>query len=117
MDNKFLSCIESKAVLRYVRITPTKIRRVTDQIRGKTYKEALILLEFLPYACSKTLIKVLRSAAANAQQTHGIDQAFLKIKTIAINKGPTIKRFRPRARGRSYSILKSTSHITIILIT
>lgn len=115
MDKILAPRIESKAISKYIRISPSKIRRVADQIRGKDYKEALILLEFLPYTCCLPLIKVLRSAAANAQHNHGVYQTSLNIKKVIVDKGPVMRRMRPRARGRAYSILKATSHVTIIL--
>ena len=106
---------ETLAIAKYVRIAPSKIRRVLRQISGKTYKEALILLEFLPYDACQPIIKVLRSAVANAKNTRGIDETKVRIKSAFADQGPVMKRFRPRAQGRAYRILKATSHITIIV--
>ena len=106
---------EARAVSRYIRMSPSKIRRVLRQIQGKSYKDALIILEFLPYASCEPIIKVLRSAAANAKHNKGFDESNLVIKSAFANQGPTMKRFRPRAQGRAYRILKATSHITIIV--
>jgi large subunit ribosomal protein L22 len=106
---------EARAVSKYIRMSPSKIRRVLRQIQGKTYKDALIILEFLPYASCQPIIKVLRSAAANAKHNKGFDESNLTIKSAFANQGPTMKRFRPRAQGRAYRILKATSHITIIV--
>lgn len=106
---------EASAVSKYIRMSPSKIRRVLRQIQGKTYKEALIILEFLPYASCEPIIKVLRSAAANAKNNKGFDEANLIVKSAFADQGPVMKRFRPRAQGRAYRILKATSHITIIV--
>lgn len=106
---------EARAVSKYVRMSPSKIRRVLRQIQGKSYKDALIILEFLPYASCEPIIKVLRSAAANAKHNKGFNETNLTVKSAFANQGPTMKRFRPRAQGRAYRILKATSHITIIV--
>ena len=106
---------EIRAVSRYVRMSPSKIRRVLRQIQGKTYSEALLLLEFMPYASCTPIIKVLRSATANARNNFGMDETKLVIKSAFADQGPTMKRFRPRAQGRAYRILKATSHITIVM--
>jgi large subunit ribosomal protein L22 len=106
---------EARAVSKYIRMSPSKIRRVLRQIQGKSYKDALIILEFLPYASCEPIIKVLRSAAANAKHNKGFDEATLTVKAAFADQGPTMKRFRPRAQGRAYRILKATSHITIIV--
>ena len=106
---------EIRAVSKYVRMSPSKIRRVLRQIQGKTYSEALLLLEFMPYASCAPIIKVLRSATANARNKFGLDETKLVIKSAFADQGPTMKRFRPRAQGRAYRILKATSHITIVM--
>jgi large subunit ribosomal protein L22 len=106
---------EIRAVSRYVRMSPSKIRRVLRQIQGKTYSEALLLLEFMPYASCAPIIKVLRSATANARNNFGMDEKKLVVKSAFADQGPTMKRFRPRAQGRAYRILKATSHITIVM--
>jgi len=106
---------ESRAVSKFIRMSPTKIRRVLTQIQGKSYSDALLILEFLPYTSCEPIIKVLRSAAANAKNNLGFDEKNLIVKSAFANQGPTMKRFRPRAQGRAYRILKATSHITIIL--
>ena len=104
-----------RAIARYIRMSPSKIRRVLRQIQGKTYSEALLLLEFMPYASCAPIIKVLRSATANARNNFGLDETKLVIKSAFADQGPTMKRFRPRAQGRAYRILKATSHITIVM--
>ena len=106
---------EIRAVSKYVRMSPGKIRRVLRQIQGKTYSEALLLLEFMPYASCAPIIKVLRSATANARNNFGMDEKELVIKSAFADQGPMMKRFRPRAQGRAYRILKATSHITIVM--
>jgi large subunit ribosomal protein L22 len=102
-----------KAVARYVRMSPRKVRRVLDQIRGRSYRDALIMLEFMPYRSCEPIIKVLRSAVANAEHNNGLDPANLFVSEAFADAGPTLKRFRPRAQGRAYQIRKPTCHITI----
>ena len=104
-----------KAVAKYVRISPHKVRQVLDQIRGRSYQEALMILEFLPYDAGGPIWQVVHSAAANAKHNYGLDKKKLVIDEIFANDGPKLKRIRPRAQGRAYKILKPTSHITIIL--
>ena len=106
---------EVKAVSKYIRMSPSKVRRVLRQIQGKSYKDALILLEFMPYASCEPIIKVLRSAAANARNNMNLDETNLVVKSAFADQGPVMKRFRPRAQGRAYRILKYTSHITIVM--
>ena len=115
MTKNFLQKNEVRAVSKYIRMSPTKVRRVLRQIKGKTYAEALTLLEFMPYASCLPIIKVLRSATANAKNNLGLDETTLVVKSAFVDKGPTMKRFRPRAQGRAYRILKPTSHITIVM--
>ena len=106
---------EVKAVSKYIRMSPSKVRRVLRQIQGKSYTDALILLEFMPYASCEPIIKVLRSAAANARNNMNLDETNLVVKSAFADQGPVMKRFRPRAQGRAYRILKYTSHITIVM--
>ena len=115
MAKNFLQNNEVRAVSKYIRMSPTKVRRVLRQIQGKTYSEALTLLEFMPYASCAPIIKVLRSATANARNNFGMDEKELVIKSAFADQGPMMKRFRPRAQGRAYRILKATSHITIVM--
>jgi len=107
--------IEIRAVSRYVRMSPSKIRRVLRQIKGKTYSEACLLLKYMPYASCIPIKKVLRSASANAKSKFGFKAKNLVVKSSFVDQGPTMKRFRPRAQGRSCRILKLTSHITIVM--
>jgi len=104
---------ETRAIARYVRMSPHKVRRVLDQIRGRTYQEALIILEFMPYKACEPILKVLRSAAANAEHNVGVDRVSLVVSQAYADGGPTLKRFRPRAQGRAYQIRKPTCHITV----
>lgn len=102
-----------KAVARYVRMSPRKVRRVLDQIRGRSYREALIILEFMPYRACEPITKLLRSAVANAEHNNGLDPVDLVISEAFADAGPTLRRYRPRAQGRAYQIRKPTCHITI----
>lgn len=104
---------EVKAVARYIRMSPFKVRRVLDQIRGRSYREALIILEFMPYRACEPVLKVLRSAAANAEHNEGYSRGNLVVSQAFADQGPVLKRFRPRAQGRAYQIRKPTCHITI----
>jgi|TARA_B100000513_G_C11888510_1_gene181575 large subunit ribosomal protein L22 len=115
MNKNFVPNNEVRAVSKYIRMSPSKVRRVLQQIQGKSYKEALILLEFMPYASCEPIIKVLRSAAANARNNMNLDETELVVKSAFADQGPIMKRFRPRAQGRAYRILKATSHITIVM--
>lgn len=104
---------EAKAIARYVRMSPHKVRRVLDQIRGLSYREALIILEFMPYRACDPVLTLLRSAVANAENNLGLDPTTLTISQAYADQGPTLKRFRPRAQGRAYQIRKPTCHITV----
>ena len=104
-----------KAVARYVRISPYKVRIVLDIIRGKNYKEAVAILENTPKAASEPVKKVLMSAAANAENNQGLSKDNLYVAACFADQGPTLKRVMPRAQGRAFRILKRTSHITVVL--
>ena len=104
-----------KAVAKYIRMSPQKVRRVLDQIRGRSYQEALMILEFLPYKAGSPVWQVVHSAAANAQHNYDLDKKDLIIDQIFADEGPKLKRIQPRAQGRAYPILKPTCHITVIL--
>ena len=104
-----------QAVAKYIRMSPHKIRRVLDQIRGRSYQEALMILEFLPYDAGGPIWQVVHSAAANAKHNYGLDKKKLFIDKAFANEGPKLKRIRPRAQGRAYKILKPTCHITVSL--
>jgi large subunit ribosomal protein L22 len=103
------------AVARFVRMSPTKARRVIDLVRGKPVTEALDILRWAPQDASEPVAKVIASAAANAQNNEGLDPSTLVVATIYADGGPTAKRIRPRAQGRAFRIRKRTSHITVIV--
>jgi large subunit ribosomal protein L22 len=103
------------AVARFVRMSPTKARRVIDLVRGKSVAEALDILRWAPQEASEPVAKVIASAAANAQNNDGLDPSTLVVATIHADEGPTAKRIRPRAQGRAFRIRKRTSHITVIV--
>ena len=104
---------EVRAIARYIRMSPYKVRRVLDQIRGRSYRDALMILEFMPYRACEPVLKLLRSAVANAENNQGLEPAQLVISQAYADQGPTLKRYRPRAQGRAYRIRKPTCHITI----
>ena len=103
----------AKAHGNYIRGSASKVRRVLDQIRGKSYRDALIMLEFMPYRSTEPITKVLRSAVANAEHNLGMDPASLVITSASADMGPVMKRYRPRAQGRAFAIKKQTCHISI----
>ncbi|WP_207690661.1 50S ribosomal protein L22 [Desulfonema limicola] len=107
--------MEVKAVLRYVRISPQKVRKVIGTVKGEPVESGLNILKFMPQKGAKIVEKVVRSAVANANQNPDMDVDSLVIRNIVADQGPTLKRFKARARGRGTRILKRTSHITVIL--
>ena len=107
--------METVAVAKYISMSPQKIRLVADLIRGKKVEDALNILSFTPKASAPLVSKVLKSAIANAGQKKGVDVDTLIVKTISVDEGPTLKRFRARAMGRGTRILKRTSHIKIVV--
>lgn len=107
--------MESKAVAKYVRIAPRKVRVVMDLIRGKNVAEAFAILKFTPKAGAEVVEKVLRSAVANAENNFDMDVEKLYVKTAFADQGPTLKRIHPRSRGQAFKILKRTSHVTTSL--
>ena len=104
---------QALAHARFVRGSVSKVRRVLDQIRGRSYRDALIMLEFMPYRSTGPITKVLRSAVANAEHNMGLDPSNLVVSLASADMGPTMKRYRPRAQGRAYQIKKQTCHIPI----
>jgi len=107
--------METRAVAKFVRISPRKIRLVMDQVRGKQIGEALNMLSFAPQRGARILKKLVNSAIANAEQNTGVDVDSLYIMRVYADEGPTLKRWRPRAQGRATSIRKRTSHLTVVL--
>ena len=107
--------MEARATVRYVRITPQKARRAIDLIRGRQVDEARRILKFSTLGASRTLAKALDSAIANAEQRPGVVAQNLVVDRAWVDEGPSLKRFRPRAQGRAYQVLKRTSHITVVV--
>lgn len=107
--------IEVRAVARNVRISPTKVRPVLDVIRGKPVGEAEAILRYLPHRAARPVAKLLRSAIANADNNFELDPEDLVISRAYADAGITLKRWRPRARGRVNRILKRSSHITLMV--
>ena len=105
----------SYAIARHVRMTPMKVRRVIDLVRGMDVTQALTVLQFAPQAASEPVGKVLDSAIANATNNFKLDPDTLVVREAYVDEGPTLKRFRPRAQGRAYRIRKRTSHITVVV--
>jgi len=109
-----------KATARYVRMSPTKVRRVVDLIRGLPASDAQAIVKFDAHAASEPVGKVLDSAIANVEhlahvRSQRVDREDLFVTEAFVDEGPTLKRFRPRAQGRAYRIRKRTSHITIVV--
>ncbi len=107
--------MQARAIARHVRISPRKLRLVANQIRGKSLDEAMAILQFTPQRGGRILEKVLKSAAANAENNHDMDPDLLYVAAALVDEGPRWKRWRPRARGRADKIIKRTSHVTVIL--
>ena len=106
-----------RAVAKYVRISPYKVRVVLDLIRNKNVNEAVAILENVNKAAAEPIRKVVLSAAANAEHNLNMNPADLKVAVCYADQGPTLKRVRPVSKGRAYRILKRTSHITVVLDT
>jgi len=107
--------METAAKLNYIRITPRKMKIVCDLIRGKKVGDASSILLNTPKSSSEPLLKLLRSAMANAENNHDMDTDKLYVKTIHVAPGPILKRTMPRAQGRAFRINKRTSHVTLVL--
>ncbi|TEU10221.1 MAG: 50S ribosomal protein L22 [Anaerolineales bacterium] len=107
--------VEVRAVAKYIRMSPRKVRLVVDLVRGRDVDEALTMLRFTPKAAARVVAKVIASAAANADEAYGISSDELYISDIRADAGPTLKRGRAGARGRYKPILKRSSHITVVL--
>nr|YP_009511298.1 hypothetical protein [Gracilariopsis longissima]AXI97175.1 hypothetical protein [Gracilariopsis longissima]UAD89091.1 hypothetical protein [Gracilariopsis longissima] len=103
---------EAQATGKYIRLSSHKTRRILNQIRGKKYQEAILILEFMPYKPCKIIKKILESAGNNAINRK-LDKNKLIITKAFVNEGPKLKRFQPRAQGRAFAIHKPTCHITI----
>nr|WQT71308.1 ribosomal protein L22 [Cathetus clarkei] len=109
--------LEVYALGQYIRMSAHKARRIIDQIRGRSYEEALMILELMPYRACHPILKLVYSAASNGNHNKGFNKGSLVISKAEVNEGTIIKRLKPRARGRSYLIKRPTCHITIVLTT
>jgi len=107
--------MEASAKLSFARLSPRKTRLVVDLVRGKRIQDALTILRFSPQPSAKIVIKLLKSAVANAEQGGTADVDRLFVKAISVDGGPVLKRFTPRAMGRASRIRKPTSHITVVV--
>ncbi len=107
--------VEAKAQVKYVRISPRKVERVLDHIRGKQIDEALAILRYLPHKGARITEKLIDSAVANAENNHDMMKEDLYIDKIYANQGPTLKRYKPRAQGRADLIRKRSTHISVVL--
>ncbi len=105
--------MEARAIAKYVRMSPSKLKPVCDLIRGKSVNEALTILKFTPGKGSEIVEKVVKSAASNAENNHDMNPDALYIAAISANKGPTMKRFKAGSQGRASIILKRSSHVDV----
>ena len=107
--------MEARAYLRNARIAPRKVQIVLDLIRNKPAKQALAILKYTPKAACEPVEKLLKSAIANAENNQGLAADSLFVSQVMVDEGPSLKRIRPRAKGRADRITKRTSHITIVV--
>ncbi len=107
--------MQAKAVAKYIRISPRKVRQVVDLIRGKGVGEAFAILKFTPNLSAVAVEKVLKSAVANAEHNYEMTAEELVVREVFVDQGPTMKRFKPRAMGRADVIRKRSSHITVVV--
>jgi large subunit ribosomal protein L22 len=107
--------LEAKAIAKYIRVSPRKVRAVIDLIRGKKLDEALAILRYTPNRATEAITKVVKSAAANAENNLQLSKDDLFVKTCFVDQGPTIKRVMPRAQGRADIMRRRTSHITVVV--
>ncbi|NLW08165.1 MAG: 50S ribosomal protein L22 [Clostridia bacterium] len=107
--------MEAKAVAKYIRISPRRLRQVINLIRGKDVREAEAILAAMPKRGAKAVAKVLKSAVANAEHNYELDASELLVSRAFVDEGPTMKRYRPRARGQANLRRKRSSHITVVV--
>lgn len=107
--------MQAKASAKYIRIAPRKVQIVLDLIRNQPVDKAMAILKNTPKAASEVLIKLLGSAAANAENNFSMDKSRLYVSECYVTPGPTLKRMRPRAQGRAFRILKRTCHINLVV--
>ncbi|MDO5649925.1 MAG: 50S ribosomal protein L22 [Gallicola sp.] len=107
--------METRAIAKYVRISPLKVNFICKEIRGKSVDEALTILKFTPKRGARELEKVLKSAVANAEHNNDLDRDLLIVSEAYANEAPVMKRWRPKAKGMAYPILKRSSHIGVVV--
>ncbi|MDX2086005.1 MAG: 50S ribosomal protein L22 [Candidatus Melainabacteria bacterium] len=107
--------MEALASQKYILMSPRKVRRVVDVIRGKSISEAYQILRLMPYAAAPVVLKKLIDAVHNAKQLHGLLPEHLYVSKVYADEGPVYRRFKPRAQGRIYKIKKKTTHLTIFV--
>jgi len=107
--------MEAKAIVRYVRMSPSKIGVVLDLVRGKDVNEAFAILIYTPKDAAEVIYKALKSAVANAENNLNLDVNSLYISEAHVGQGPTLKRYQPHAQGRAFRIRKRTSHLTLVV--
>lgn len=107
--------MQAKAIAKYVRVSPRKVRQVVNLIRGKKVSDAMAILQFTPKGSTEPVTKVLKSAVANAEHNLELSSDSLFVTEIFVDQGPTLKRIKPRAMGRADQIRKRTSHITVVV--
>ncbi len=107
--------VEVRAVARNIRMSPQKVRLVLQTIKGKPVTEALAMLRFMPQKATTPVAKALKSASANAENNFSMDPDDLVVLRVSADEGRTLKRYRPRARGRVNQILKRSSHVTVVV--
>lgn len=107
--------MQARAKLSYARISPRKVSVVLDLIRKQPVDKALGILQYTPKAASELLLKLVNSAAANAENNHNMDKSNLYVAECYVTPGPTLKRIRPMDHGKAFRIMKRTSHITVVL--
>jgi large subunit ribosomal protein L22 len=110
-----LNQLEAKAIAKYIRVSPRKVRAVVDLIRGKKIDEALAILRYTPNRATEAITKVVKSAAANAENNLQLSKDDLFVKLCYVDQGPTLKRMMPRAQGRADVMRRRTSHITVVV--
>lgn len=107
--------MEARAVEKYIRMSPRKIRYVVDMIKSKSIDDAIDILSFTPRAAAIVVKKAIKSAVTNATENHKMKEEDLFISRILVDEGPTLKRFKPRARGRANRIKKRTAHVSVFV--
>lgn len=107
--------MEARAIAKYIRISPLKVNFICKEIRGKQVDEALTILQFTPKKGARELAKVLNSAVANAENNLSLDRENLYVSDAFANDGPQMKRWRPKAKGMAYPIIKRSSHIGVVV--